>query len=80
MIEEVLKAKVVSMLGKAVAGNLIKLIPGAGTIVGAVVNAGVASGITYAMGRGLVKAAEMICEHGWQNSLDMITYAIRVSI
>ena len=40
----------VSQFGKMAAGSIIKLIPGVGTILGATVNAGVASTITVAMG------------------------------
>ena len=41
---------VVSNLGKAVAGGLLKLIPGVGTLVGGLINASVASLITSALG------------------------------
>lgn len=41
---------VVSNLGKAFAGGLLKLIPGVGTFVGGAINAGVASLITSALG------------------------------
>lgn len=40
----------VSQLGKALVGRLLKFIPIVGTIVGGVINASVASSITYAMG------------------------------
>jgi uncharacterized protein (DUF697 family) len=36
--------------GRALAGELIKLIPGAGSVVGGVINAGVASGVTTTFG------------------------------
>ncbi|TRO66963.1 YcjF family protein [Christiangramia sabulilitoris] len=42
---------VISNLGRSIAGNLLKLIPGVGTIIGGMINAGVASVITYAMGK-----------------------------
>ena len=80
VIEEILRAKVVSMLGKAVAGNILKCIPGVGSIVGGAVNAGVASSITYALGKGLCAAAEMITDNGWKNDSDMVAYAVRRSI
>ena len=80
VIEEILRAKVVSMLGKAVAGNILKCIPGVGSVVGGAVNAGVASSITYALGRGLCAAAEMITDNGWKNDSDMVAYAVRRSI
>lgn len=41
---------VISNLGKAFAGGLLKLIPGVGTIIGGAINAGVASLITSALG------------------------------
>jgi len=80
VLEEILRAKVVSMLGKAVAGNILKFIPGVGSVVGGAVNAGVASSITYALGKGLCAAAEMITDNGWKNDSDMVAYAVRRSI
>ena len=80
VLEEILRAKVISMLGKAVAGNILKFIPGFGSVVGGAVNAGVASSITYALGRGLCAAAEMITDNGWKNDSDMVAYAVRRSI
>ena len=41
---------VISNMGKSIAGSLLKLIPGAGTVVGGVINATVASSITIALG------------------------------
>ena len=41
---------VISNLGKAFAGGLLKLIPGVGTLIGGAINAGVASLITSALG------------------------------
>jgi len=41
---------IIGNLGKSLAGNLLKFIPGIGTIVGGIINATVASAITYAMG------------------------------
>lgn len=41
---------IIGNLGKSVAGNLLKLIPGIGTMIGGIINASVASAITYAMG------------------------------
>lgn len=41
---------VISNLGKAFAGGLLKLIPGIGTLIGDIINAGVASLITSALG------------------------------
>lgn len=42
---------VISNFGRSIAGNLLKLIPGVGTVIGGMINAAVASVITYAMGK-----------------------------
>lgn len=47
----------ISNLGKNIASNLLKLIPGVGTLLGGAINATVASSITYAVG----KATSEIC-------------------
>jgi uncharacterized protein (DUF697 family)/GTP-binding protein EngB required for normal cell division len=41
---------IVANLGKTLAGNLLKLIPGLGSWAGAAINAGVAAAITYGLG------------------------------
>ena len=56
----------VSSLGKSAAGSIIKLIPGVGTIVGAVINASIASTITGAIG----KALSEICHKQCKDMLD----------
>lgn len=43
-------SQLVANVGRTLAGNLIKLIPGAGTVIGDVVNAAVATSITAAVG------------------------------
>ena len=48
---------IIGNIGKSVAGGLFKMIPGVGTILGGVINAGVASAITYGLG----KATSEIC-------------------
>lgn len=48
-----LSTAAVSNLGKSLAGNLIKLIPGAGSVIGAVINGGVAGSITFVIGAAL---------------------------
>jgi len=42
---------VISNIGRSVVGNLLKLIPGVGSVIGGIINATVASIITYAMGK-----------------------------
>ena len=44
---------VLPMIGKTVAGNLIKLIPGAGSFIGGMLNASVAASLTYGLGMAL---------------------------
>lgn len=56
----------VSAFGKAMAGNLLKFIPGLGTVVGDIINAGVASGITGSLGKSL----EVLCYNQCKNMLD----------
>jgi uncharacterized protein (DUF697 family)/GTP-binding protein EngB required for normal cell division len=56
----------ISALGKSVAGGLIKLIPGLGTIAGAVINASVAGTITGALGG----AFSELCYKQCKDSLD----------
>ena len=54
---------VISNLGKSIAGNLLKLIPGAGTAVGGMINAAVATSITTALGY----AGSEICYQACKN-------------
>jgi uncharacterized protein (DUF697 family)/GTP-binding protein EngB required for normal cell division len=56
----------ISALGKSVAGGLMKLIPGIGTIAGAIVNASVAAAITGALGGALSE----LCYRQCKDSLD----------
>ena len=50
-------------IGKSIAGNLIKMLPGFGSFAGAVINAGVSSSITYGLGYALSKACKEIHRH-----------------
>ncbi|MBR2202256.1 MAG: hypothetical protein IJ894_16240, partial [Bacteroidales bacterium] len=61
-VKNVISSQVVSLLGKTLAGNLIKLIPGAGTAVGAVINASVASSITFSMGYAISRLTKQCIE------------------
>ena len=54
VVEGALTATTVSGLGKSVAGNLLKFIPGVGTITGGALNAGVAVSFTEALGFAVV--------------------------
>lgn len=66
---------VISQLGKSIAGNLIKLIPGIGTVVGAIINGSVASTITYAIGMAVSEICYNTCikiSNGEEVDLDSI--------
>lgn len=78
-IEEIIGAKVVTMLNEANAFYSKMMFPGIVVIYSAM-NASVASGITYAIGKGLIDAADMICENNWEDDANKIEYAIKVSI
>ena len=52
-ITSFLSSVAISNLGKTLAGNLIKLIPGAGSVIGVMINGTVAGGFTYAIGYAL---------------------------
>ena len=58
----ILSQVIISNMGKSLAANIIKLIPGAGTAVGAVVNAGVASVLTGAIGRAISEICYSYCQ------------------
>lgn len=49
-----------TVLGKTVATNLIKLIPGAGTIMGGAASAGTAGAITLALGKAYIQVCKAI--------------------
>lgn len=49
-----------TVLGKTVVANLLKLIPGAGTVVGGAISAGTAGIITAALGEAYIKIMELI--------------------
>lgn len=49
-----------AVVGKAVATNLLKLIPGAGSVAGGVVSAGTAGAITLAMGKAFIEVCKLV--------------------
>jgi uncharacterized protein (DUF697 family)/GTP-binding protein EngB required for normal cell division len=55
-------------LGRTAVANLIKFVPGAGTVAGGVINAGVASTFTYAMG----EAWLAVCQRAYHGRLPML--------
>lgn len=68
-LQNIIQSKLVSMLGKCVAGNLIKLIPGFGQIAGALVNGTVAASITHSLGYALNKLTRMAIESEWDGTM-----------
>lgn len=58
VITGALKATATSAVGKGLAGNLIKLVPGVGSAVGMVINGSVAVALTEAIGFGVANAFE----------------------
>lgn len=61
-LKDLIGSRVISVLGKAAAGNLLKMFPGIGSLAGGLINAAVASAMTYSLGFGLIKVAELIVE------------------
>lgn len=66
LLQSVIQGRVVSMIGKMLAGNLIKLIPGLGSIIGAAINAGVAGAITLAMGKSISALCHKAVIDSWE--------------
>ena len=53
---------VLSTIGKAIAGNIIKMIPGIGTLVGGMINGAVGAALTYGLGQAVNITCKKICE------------------
>lgn len=49
-----------TIVGKTVAGNLFKLIPGAGSVVGGAISAGTAGVVTLAMGKAFIEVCKLV--------------------
>lgn len=49
-----------AIVGKTIATNLIKLLPGAGSIVGGTISAGTAGLVTLAMGKAFIEVCKMV--------------------
>lgn len=49
-----------TIVGKTIATNLLKLIPGAGTVVGGAVSAGTAGLVTLAMGKAFIEVCKAV--------------------
>ncbi|MBQ9275058.1 MAG: 50S ribosome-binding GTPase [Succinivibrio sp.] len=59
-------------VGKSLAGNLAKLIPGLGTLTGGLINGSVASAMTYALGAAYNRVCEQLCLRGLQGQTQSI--------
>ena len=68
VMRNLIQSKVVSMLGKMLAGNLVKWIPGIGTTIGGAINATVAGAITYAMGKSIAYLCHKAVEQCWEGN------------
>lgn len=80
-LRDFIQGKIAGSLGKMLAGNIIKAIPGAGNVVGGIVNAGVAGSITYALGKTVALACSKACRAVWEgreSELDLIFDAERL--
>lgn len=60
IVKNLVASRLMSTLGKAAAGNILKLIPGIGSIVGGAINATIASALTVSLGYAMCKMAEMV--------------------
>ena len=49
-----------AIVGKTLATNLLKLIPGAGTVAGGAISAGTAGVVTLAMGKAFIEVCKMV--------------------
>lgn len=49
-----------TIVGKTIASNLFKLIPGAGSVVGGTISAGTAGVVTLAMGKAFIEVCKMV--------------------
>ena len=64
---------VISQIGKSIVGYIMKMFPGIGTILGAMINGAVASSLTYALGA----AISEICYRFNSNGLDGVVLDVR---
>ncbi len=61
--------------GRSIVGGLVKLIPGAGIVVGGAISASVASGITFAMGQAWLAVCQLLAQgqlRGVDGALDNV--------
>lgn len=61
-----------TIIGKTIASNLFKLVPGAGTVLGGAISAGTAGMVTLAMGKAFIEVCKMV-RLGKLSESDLIT-------
>jgi uncharacterized protein (DUF697 family) len=64
LVSSVIGAGGGAVVGRAIVGGLLKLIPGAGSIIGGTIAAATASGLTTAIGLAYIAAIEAIFKEG----------------
>ena len=72
-ISGAVKSTMVSTIGKSIAGNLLKMIPGIGTVAGGAINAGVAVAFTEAIGFGVANAFEKNTDDKTVDIIEVLT-------
>ena len=50
-----------TILGKALVSNIIKMIPGVGSVAGGLISGGIAASLTTAMGEAYIRVMDMVC-------------------
>lgn len=73
-VQDFIKGRLAGTVGRMLAGNLAKIIPG-GAVVGSAINASVASSITYALGRAVAALCRQAVQSVWagkESDLDKI--------
>ena len=73
LLSGAIKSTLVSTIGKSAVGNILKMIPGVGTIMGGVINAGVAVTFTEAMGFGVANAFEKNTDDKTVDIMEVLT-------
>ncbi|MBO5826300.1 MAG: hypothetical protein J6R03_06700 [Treponema sp.] len=63
-----------TMLGKGLVGQLLKIIPGVGTILGGIINGSTATTVTLAFGKSVSKVVKQLCKSSIQNNQAEIDY------
>lgn len=60
LVTTVIGAGGAAIVGKTIATNLVKLVPGAGSVVGGAISAGTAGLVTLAMGKAFIEVCKMV--------------------